>query len=297
MQFFKNPLMKSTKPYILFSAATAFLVTALCACGDDDPVDPIGELRPEHVECSANVAYSEHWVQSGDKVWADVDVSVNTPGDAKVVSLRVAVDGTEIKEYPYPPEEPLSYDAASFGHGRHTMKIFVGVSRGTQRVEVAPIEDFNFVVFDKKPVYTTTATVDVALSSKSSSGETFERNFKLKSNDKGHIPFAKKDFTWRPTTGRAPLFDVEMSIVPQVDGLPDALKYEIKDLFWNIPDSVSVSGRNVKLKWSNPVTIQDFNGVNSSFGLHIEGRHEDVPLSETIKYRFPLNMENDKVEL
>lgn len=285
------------KSYSALAAVAAFVLTAFCGCGDDDgPVDPVGELRPEHVVCSSNVSFSERWVQPGDIISADIELSVNTPGDAYASGLRVNVDGKDVGVYSFPLSEPLRYEASSFMHGVHNMKFYFTVKRGRQEIEVTPIRDFNFVVFDSKPSYSAVATVDVAVSAKSTNDETFERNFTLNTDSKGRVHFTRGDFTWYPAQGTAHQLDVEMTVTPQVTVNPDGLQYKVRNILWNMPDSV-VADKTVKLKWSNPVTIEDFNGLNASFVVYVTGRHENLTLSDSTAYTFPVTLENDKVEL
>lgn len=264
------------------------LLAATAACSEDNSVINEGPetpaekpLDPESVLLSASGHFSNRWCQPGETIEVGASIKVTSPAGATVDNVIVMVDGKETARYAYPMPDDASFIVRDFAHGSHELQLMAEVSYGDETVAAPVFAPWHFIVFDSKPRYTTAATVDVAVSGKSSTGETYQRDMQLQTTPDGRIPFPKEAFAWTPASGTASTLDVSLSFEPRVVDATEGLEFDIREKKWNLPKNESRGGDAVSVKWSNPVRLDDYHGLTPSFMLYIKGTHEGIELNDS----------------
>lgn len=229
--------------HLLFAVLLGLIVTG-CSDHDDPKLAPIDTSKVK-IRSDVKVLPSESWswYSTSDELTVRVeDVDISAPKGVVLRSIDLAVNGRVIAEKPFSGEMlefkvPLTYMA-----GRLNMSVLGNlIQKNARDAQIIIADNLQQIVFDVMPEFDCTATLDVTVKGRSTSGEELNRNFQTSSSSILNIVIPQQSLYWTPDEGTASTLEVTMTGSANVTAINSTLEAAVTGVHWNGDQSDSPS--------------------------------------------------------
>lgn len=202
---------------LLLVTLLAIFSTIIQSCADHD--DPqLSPIDTTEVKITATVKDSPNtsWLNTTEELTISVsDIEMSAPKGVVLRSISlIANNGIGVYTL---DDKPFSGEPLEFKVPLTSLKGRVNFSlrgnlikKDSRDAEIIINDNIQRIVFSEEPKFKCEGWLYVSVKSKSTSGETYDNSFEVRSNDDLNIPIPQSKLYWTPQEGKASTLDISL---------------------------------------------------------------------------------------